>query len=43
MASFFLKYLDMMPVRVHIIENYDACVGVLSNCYVQIIKTDYSK
>ena len=34
MAPFSLKYLDMAPVRVHIIEKYDAWVGALSNCYV---------
>ena len=33
-APFSLKYLDMAPVRVHIIEKYDAWVDALSNCYV---------
>ena len=33
LAPFSLKYRDMAPVRVRIIEKYDACVGVLSSCY----------
>ena len=32
MAPFSLKYRNMAPNRVYIIEKYDACVGVLSNC-----------
>ncbi len=34
MASFALIFPNKTPDRVHIIDNYDACVGVLSNCYV---------
>ena len=32
MASFTLNYPNRAPVGLHIIENYDAWVGVLSNC-----------
>jgi len=35
MAPFSPNYRIMTPRRVHIIENYDACEGVLSNCYEQ--------
>ena len=34
LASFSLIYPNRAPVRVHIIEKYDAFVGVLSNCYI---------
>ena len=32
-APFSLKYRNRAPRRVHIIEKYDACVGVISDCY----------
>lgn len=33
MAPFSLNYRNRAPGRVRIIESYDACVGVISNCY----------
>jgi hypothetical protein len=34
LAPFSLKYSDMAPDREHIIEKYDAYVGILLNCYI---------